>query len=214
MRDRTLQLSAQTRIHAGDEISIQYVTPLLGNVQRKAKTMKNWYFECGCPRCREPSELGTMVSGVTCDKCGDTLLPRSGMLMLTQLFRIFRYVTCRYYYRKNAKGDTVYQCEVEDCDNCLSCGEVIAMETDLETEMEASDCSDLRVIQDLVSKWSQRLHGQHFLVLLLKRKLLAALKKSPASDDQDAGHLRVVLGLCEEQLRVWDVLDPGLTLLR
>ena len=30
LRDRTLELTAQTRIRAGEEISIQYVTPLLG----------------------------------------------------------------------------------------------------------------------------------------------------------------------------------------
>ena len=76
LRDRTLQLTAQTRIAAGDEISIQYVTPLLGNLQRRAKTVKNWYFECGCPRCQDPGERCTMVSGVICDLCGDTLLPR------------------------------------------------------------------------------------------------------------------------------------------
>merc|ERR1712110_403597 len=85
----------------------------------------------------------------------------------------------------------------------------------LEEEMEASDCSDLGVIQGLVNKWTRRLHSQHFLVLLLKRKLLAALKKSPpASDEHNTEYLRQIVNLCEEQLRVWDVLDPGLTLLR
>ena len=109
----------------------------------------------------------------------------------------------------------MYQCEVEDCDKCLSCEQVLAMETELEEEMEASDCSDLGVIQGLVNKWTRRLHSQHFLVLLLKRKLLAALKKSPpASDEHNTDYLRQIVNLCEEQLRVWDVLDPGLTLLR
>ena len=120
-----------------------------------------------------------------------------------------------YLDRKNAKGVVVYQCEVEDCDNCLSCDQVLAMETELEEEMEASDCSDLGVIQGLVNKWTRRLHSQHFLVLLLKRKLLAALKKSPpASDEHNTEYLRQIVNLCEEQLRVWDILDPGLTLLR
>ena len=109
----------------------------------------------------------------------------------------------------------VYQCEVEDCDKCLSCEEVLAMETELEAEMDASDCSDLGVIQGLVNKWTKHLHSQHFLVLLLKRKLLAALKKSPpSSDENNTEYLRQIVNLCEEQLRVWDVLDPGLTLLR
>ena len=119
------------------------------------------------------------------------------------------------YNRKNGKGDTVYQCEVEECDKCLSCEQVLAMETELENEMEARDCSDLKEIQSLVNKWTPHLHSQHFLMLLLKRKLLAALKKSPPpSDENNTEYLRQIVNLCEEQLRVWDVLDPGLTLLR
>lgn len=134
------------------------------------------------------------------------------------LCRIIDKFTCYsfiYYNRKNAKGVTVYQCEVEECDKCLSCEQVLAMETELEDEMEAKDCSDLGVIQSLVNKWTPHLHSQHFLMLLLKRKLLAALKKSPPpSNEQSTDYLRQIVSLCEEQLRVWDVLDPGLTLLR
>ena len=37
MRDRTLQLVAQTLISEGEEITIQYMTPMLGNTQRKQK---------------------------------------------------------------------------------------------------------------------------------------------------------------------------------
>ena len=97
----------------------------------------------------------------------------------------------------------------------MSCEQVLAMETELEDEMEARDCSDLKVIQSLVNKWTPLLHSQHFLMLLLKRKLLAALKKSPPpSDENNTEYLRQIVNLCEEQLRVWDVLDPGLTLLR
>ena len=36
-RDRSLQLTAQTAIRAGEEITIQYMSPLLGNTQRRAK---------------------------------------------------------------------------------------------------------------------------------------------------------------------------------
>ena len=62
----------------------------------------------------------------------------------------------------------MYQCEVEECDKCLSCEQVLAMETELEDEMEARDCSDLKEIQSLVNKWTPHLHSQHFLMLLLK----------------------------------------------
>ena len=37
LRDRTLQLVAQTLISEGEEITIQYMTPMLGNTQRKQK---------------------------------------------------------------------------------------------------------------------------------------------------------------------------------
>ena len=154
LRDRTLQLVAQTRIKTGEEITIQYMTPMLGNVQRRKKIRKNWFFDCSCPRCEDPSELGTNVSGVVCQECPGVLLPRGGH----------------------------YTCSSDDCQNTINVNQVEDMEQLLETEIEEVDGKDVEALQRMIDKWQEKLHPQHFLILLLKRKLLAALKLITASE--------------------------------
>ena len=148
LRDRTLQLVAQTDIKAGEEITIQYMTPMLGNVPRRTKIRNNWYFDCDCPRCQDPSELGTNVSGAVCQVCGGTLLPT---------------------------GEH-YTCTTEGCGHTLLLQHVHQMESRLEDEMDQCDGKDAQALQQMIDKWLEKFHPQHFLILLLKRKLLAALK--------------------------------------
>ena len=50
---------------------------LLGTHKRRRRLKAEWYFECSCSRCVDPTECGTMVSAVTCEACEEGfLLPR------------------------------------------------------------------------------------------------------------------------------------------
>jgi hypothetical protein len=81
---------AQTEIKNGEEITAQYLTPLVGTMERRSKirynclfielnlfsckiglfvVRKNWFFQCCCARCSDPTELGTDFSGIRCRKC-------------------------------------------------------------------------------------------------------------------------------------------------
>ena len=152
LRDRTLHLVAQTHIKAGEEITIQYTTPMLGNVQRQQKISKNWYFDCCCARCSDPSELGTNLSGVLCplSSCQGVLLPRPGLPQ--------------------------YSCTAQPCPGSLSHLQVAAMEAELQAELDQTEPADVGALQKVLSSWQTKLASSHFLVLLIKRKLLAALK--------------------------------------
>ena len=88
-----------------------------------------------------------------------------------------------------------------------------AMVSALEAELAGIDESNVEVLQDLVLKWLGVLHPQHYLLLLLKRKLLAALKLI-SSSNPPRGLLTATIDLAEESIRIFDVLDPGLTILK
>ena len=88
-----------------------------------------------------------------------------------------------------------------------------AMVSALEAELEGINESNVEVLQDLVLKWLGVLHPQHYLLLLLKRKLLAALKLV-SSSNPPRGLLTATIDLAEESIRIFDVLDPGLTILK
>ena len=83
------------------------------------------------------------MSGVTCARCGDTLLPRSD----TRHPCIVSRVTC---VARPGPGGRLYTCEAGGCDHALEEEEVAAMEAQLEQEMETTDCSDPDVIQVVV----------------------------------------------------------------
>jgi len=65
---------------AGAEIVTSYhhyYYHLFGTMYRRADIKHTWSFDCICHRCKDPTELGTLVSGVNCTVCKFSyLLPR------------------------------------------------------------------------------------------------------------------------------------------
>lgn len=53
-------------IKKGEHLSISYTDPLWGTAQRLAHLADTKFFVCKCPRCSDPTELGTYYSGVKC----------------------------------------------------------------------------------------------------------------------------------------------------
>ena len=80
-----------------------------------------------------------------------------------------------------------------------------AMVSALEAELAGIDESNVEVLQDLVLKWLGVLHPQHYLLLLLKRKLLAALKLI-SSSNPPRDLLTATIDLAEESIHIFDVL--------
>ena len=50
------------------------------------------------------------------------------------------------------------------------------MEAELQAQLDLTESADVEALQQLLDCWLSRLSSSHFLVLLIKRKLLAALK--------------------------------------
>ena len=57
-----MKVIATTDIEQGDEISTSYLEPFHTNLQRRAILLRGKSFECGCPRCADPTEFGTYAS--------------------------------------------------------------------------------------------------------------------------------------------------------
>ena len=63
------QCRANVDIKEGDSILISYVSPLMPDYSRKATLKEGWHFDCLCPRCLDPKELGALTSARLCKKC-------------------------------------------------------------------------------------------------------------------------------------------------
>ena len=44
------------------------------SLTRRRALAEGWYFDCSCPRCADPTELGTHVSSLACDHCGGWMM--------------------------------------------------------------------------------------------------------------------------------------------
>ena len=74
--DNRMEVYAQKMIRKGEEITITYTSLLTLAPEKKEKIANTWYFSCSCERCRDPTELGSFTSSVSCPGC-----PKKGYLV-------------------------------------------------------------------------------------------------------------------------------------
>jgi len=74
-------IRATVPISRGENISLNYIDPLWGTTNRQHILKQGKFFQCQCERCKDPTELGTFLSGLSCPHCkcvkhGAILLPQ------------------------------------------------------------------------------------------------------------------------------------------
>ena len=67
--DRVMVVKSQVAIEVGEPICISYTDPLQTTLYRHNFLHNGKYFICQCLRCRDPTELGTFLSGIRCPAC-------------------------------------------------------------------------------------------------------------------------------------------------
>jgi hypothetical protein len=75
--DNKLEIIAQTKIEAGEEITNQYMSTDKPTYIRRPYLREKWFFECMCFRCSDPTECGSHLSSLLCakTKCGGAVVP-------------------------------------------------------------------------------------------------------------------------------------------
>jgi len=77
--DFSVCVRAQTSIKKGEEVFNKYVALQEGRLDRQSALSKGWHFDCDCPRCDDPTDLGTHSDTLRCKWCGGLLLPQPGL---------------------------------------------------------------------------------------------------------------------------------------
>jgi hypothetical protein len=137
--DGGLVLRAQTAVARDEELTIHYITPMLGTVGRRAKIRKNWFFDCCCLRCSDPTELGTFLSGLVCPECRGVLLPARPL-----------------------EPACPWTCSA--CPHSLPAEGAAALVARAERELEGAG-EGPGPLQDLLVAWTTTLHPQHYIAL-------------------------------------------------
>jgi hypothetical protein len=66
-----MTVRAQRPISSGEEVTVHYISFMYGHLRRKKDIVHCWYFNCGCRRCKDPTELGSMMSAFKCGNCDE-----------------------------------------------------------------------------------------------------------------------------------------------
>jgi hypothetical protein len=69
-------LRTAVKVSAGQELFSSYTHALLPTMLRRECLLESKYFMCACSRCADPTELGTHMSSLKCNKCDNgTVVP-------------------------------------------------------------------------------------------------------------------------------------------
>lgn len=125
-----------------------YYYHLFGTMYRRADIKHTWCFDCICHRCQDPTELGTFVSGVNCEKCKYSyLLPVQPL-----------------------DYNTAWACQ--SCEHTETTEEVTARLKKFEKEIETVKVTEPEVLEGLLRKMRYCLHENHYLITDCKRRLI------------------------------------------
>ena len=199
-----ITLRSQVPIRKGDEITVQYMSFMFGQCRRKKEIPSFWFFDCRCIRCRDPTECGSLVSAMLCQKCTSKAKqtdegkgnPDIGYLLPDDPLNVVNGSwSCRKcHFKQDGKV-------VDDiCDNAAD-------------ELANTYENDINRYTELLEKLSTILHPSHYIMMTLKKYIADLLGTSDGyrlhqlSDDQ----LDLKIRYSEDFLRVIGLVDPGQT---
>jgi len=186
----TFNMYVRARVHikAGEELTVQYLSALNGNHRRRQKIREEWYFDCSCRRCSDPTECGSFISAVRCFKdCKGYLLPEESL-----------------------DYQSLWQCS--RCKNEVLQEQVANMVESLEQELNSiTDSGDFAAYQEFLTNYSGTLlHPNHFLLTTARRNLIQFLCYSqPVTERTSIQELRYRVQLCRDFHTVLAKIDPG-----
>ena len=126
---------------------------MMTTAERQTATLEKWGFACLCPRCNDPRELGTLMSGIKCSKCSRKR--HQGLLFSTQPTNL----------------SSTWMCE--SCDREVSSEEANSILATLIGD-SANATSDIQVLEKRIFELSEKLSESHAWVVKAEYQLLTA----------------------------------------
>ena len=197
--DQRLEVRAQEAIAKGQEISTQYVTSIKPTFARRPVLRAKWYFDCGCDRCLDPSELGSCLSGLLCTRPAPSASKLCGGCVLSL---------------DPTDGEADWSCRL--CGQLYPPEAVLELISEVSADVETSRDSDkdsIHHLERILHDYSTRLHPKNYLLVDVKMKLAQILGNyAPYQLPTLPRPLQErKIQLCQEMLEVISIVDPGFT---
>ncbi|CAG7817876.1 unnamed protein product [Allacma fusca] len=194
--DYRMVVRASVPIKKGEMITTVYTHTLDGTLERRQYIKESKFFDCVCKRCADPTELGTHLSSIKCQKgrCTGYLTPVNPL-----------------------DKDVNWTCD--NCENKLPVQKVQKLVGEIKEEMDAIKEGESLIpsLENLLEKHSEiTVHKNHYLMISIVHSLseLYGRTKGWLIDDLSTNLLRRKEQHCRDLLQVLDIIEPGMTRIR
>jgi len=179
-------LIATVDIEAGVEICTNYKSPTLGNSARQPAFQSLWNFQCSCPRCDDPTELGTYASALLCPDCSANILPSSN----------------------NIQDDW----ECEKCNKKMKFQQIQDKTNKAQTLIQNAG-HNIEKLENLVTILCRMFSKHHYILMQIKRMLVLMYGNCNSHRLQTMSKKDIdrKIELCREYIEIFNILEPGLT---
>ncbi|XP_045583669.2 LOW QUALITY PROTEIN: SET domain-containing protein SmydA-8 [Procambarus clarkii] len=182
-----MQARTTVPVQIGEPLCISYTGALMPLWERRETLTLTYHFSCNCPRCEDPTELGTFFSSPKCTQCKGQC-EKSYLISSTWL------------------GDTVWRCpackmERPDAD----------VQEDIKDWLQRIEMDDIftgnfRRAVAAMQEVEDQFHNQHYIWMRAAHSALYQL-----SDNNTEQALKMKIKMWKKLMFLYSVLEPGLT---
>lgn len=189
-----LTMRAGRNIAKGEHLTNMYTHMLWGTQMRQDHLTTNKCFTCNCERCSDSTELNTFFSALRClnDISG---IACNGIVLLEH----------------PVETDSNWLCN--KCDERTDSAQVEVLLSNIEDEIDdilIPNCPSVEKLEELILKFEQLLHPNHFHLFALKYALSQQYGHQENSSLQQLNDdkLNRKMCICNELIAIIDTLDP------
>lgn len=184
-----ITIKAVVPIQKGEHIATMYSHALWGTLARRQHLKDTKYFACKCPRCSDPTEMGTYLSAMKC--LGDGSTPCDGI----------------HLPQNPLDDETDWACN--KCTMKLSNSQVSMIIGQMGEEVEnvLMMGGSVTILENLLCRLSTFLHPNHYHLYSIKHSLVQLYGRQPSYMSQDI--LDKKIKMCKDLIEITKILDPG-----
>ncbi|XP_038222646.1 SET domain-containing protein SmydA-8 [Zerene cesonia] len=184
-----ITVKAVVPILKGEHVATMYSHALWGTQARRQHLRDTKYFSCKCPRCSDPTELGTYLSAMKCmgdgkKVCDGIHLPEDPLDDETE----WACSKCKVKLGNSQINGLIAQIG-EDVDNALMMGGSVTM------------------LENILCRLSTFLHPNHYHLYSIKHSLVQLYGRQPSYMTEDI--LDKKIQMCKDLIFITKTLDPG-----
>ncbi|XP_048266727.1 SET domain-containing protein SmydA-8 [Bombus terrestris] len=197
--DYRVRLRTTLKIPAGGELYGSYTHSLLPTLLRREHLLEGKYFACACSRCSDPTELGTHVSSLKCNKCDNGIVLSLDSLDPDSSWKCTH---CEFTTSGSAVRKVLH---------------IIQAEVDAVETISGADGADaIQERETVVKKYRSVLHPRHGFLTMLRHSLTQMYGRVDEYllDDLPDVVLEHKIDICRLLLQVLDVIEPGYSRIR